>query len=98
MKILDLLTDITLSYLQETDEISPPDKKNMNLELASPSDGKEAVAKAANLLFTKHLELKNTTEDQGENIFTEANMTEALRTIGLCCCSLHSRFKNLSIF
>ncbi|XP_056164495.1 uncharacterized protein LOC115665196 isoform X1 [Syzygium oleosum] len=78
--ILEKLSHIRL--FEETDEISPLDKKNMNLELASPSDGKEAVAKAANLLFTKHLELKNTTEDQGENIFTEANMTEALRTIG----------------
>ncbi|KAK3427588.1 hypothetical protein EUGRSUZ_F03779 [Eucalyptus grandis] len=78
--ILEKLGHIRL--FKETDEIIPLDKKNMTLELASPSDGKEAVARAANLLFSKHLELRNTTEDQGENIFTEAHMTEALRAVG----------------
>ncbi|XP_039170581.1 LOW QUALITY PROTEIN: dehydrodolichyl diphosphate synthase complex subunit NUS1-like [Eucalyptus grandis] len=79
--ILEKLSRIRL--FEETDEMLPVDKKkNMTLELASPSDGREAVAKAANLLFSKHLELRNTTEDQGENIFTEAHMTEALRAVG----------------
>ncbi|KAK3427591.1 hypothetical protein EUGRSUZ_F03779 [Eucalyptus grandis] len=91
--ILEKLGHIRL--FKETDEIIPLDKKNMTLELASPSDGKEAVARAANLLFSKHLELRNTTEDQGENIFTEAHMTEALRAVGLCRFSVHSRFKKL---
>lgn len=58
------------------------DTKTMSLEFTSQSDGKEAVAKAANLLFTKHLKLRKLGESQEEKIFTEAQMAEALRDVG----------------
>ena len=59
------------------------DQKHMMLEFASFSDGKEAVAKAANLLFVKSLTSKNSSGDQEDEIFTEPHMTEALRAVGL---------------
>ncbi|CAK7329725.1 unnamed protein product [Dovyalis caffra] len=55
------------------------DQKHMTLEFASISDGKEAVAKAGNEIFMKHLKLANTGAELKEQIFTEANMGEALR-------------------
>uniref|UniRef100_A0A2N9GAF0 ditrans,polycis-polyprenyl diphosphate synthase [(2E,6E)-farnesyldiphosphate specific] n=1 Tax=Fagus sylvatica TaxID=28930 RepID=A0A2N9GAF0_FAGSY len=58
------------------------DQKHMMLEFASFSDGKEAVAKAANLLFVKSLTSKNSSGDQEDEIFTEPHMTEALRAVG----------------
>ncbi|KHG20634.1 Nogo-B receptor [Gossypium arboreum] len=56
----------------------------MTLEFASFSDGKEAVAKAANVLFMKYLKSGSTSSYQGEQIFTESQMGEALKTVGLC--------------
>lgn len=55
------------------------DQKLMTIEFASFSDGKEAVAKAANLLFMNHLKLGG---DLMAPIFTERNITDALRAIG----------------
>ncbi|RXH88253.1 hypothetical protein DVH24_042324 [Malus domestica] len=58
------------------------DQKRMALEFSSFSDGKEAVTKAANLLFAKYLKLANLVGDHEEKIFTEPNMDEALKAIG----------------
>lgn len=58
-------------------------QQNMTLEFASYSDGKEAVAKAANLLFAKYLQSANSGGDPEERIFNEPHMTEALRAVGL---------------
>ena len=58
----------------------------MTLEFASFSDGKEAVVKAANLLFGKYMEMTDSDEDQKEQIFTEVRMVDSLKAIGLCCC------------
>ncbi|CAN1164324.1 Dehydrodolichyl diphosphate synthase complex subunit NUS1 [Linum perenne] len=55
--------------------------KCITIEFASMSDGKEAVAKAANLLFTKYMKLSNF-DQQDEQIFTEENVTEALKAVG----------------
>ena len=55
----------------------------MTLEFVAFSDGKEAVAKAANLLFRKHMTSADLDGDQEERIFTEAQMAEALKAIGL---------------
>ncbi|CAN1164328.1 hypothetical protein LINPERPRIM_LOCUS33112 [Linum perenne] len=54
--------------------------KCITIEFASMSDGKEAVAKAANLLFTKYMKLSNF-DQQDEQIFTEENVTEALKAV-----------------
>ncbi|XWS68183.1 hypothetical protein CRYUN_Cryun04dG0069500 [Craigia yunnanensis] len=58
------------------------DQTHMNLEFSSFSDGKEAVAKAANVLFMKYLKSGATDQKQEEQIFTESQMAEALKTVG----------------
>ncbi|XVE93563.1 hypothetical protein REPUB_Repub01dG0205700 [Reevesia pubescens] len=58
------------------------DQQHMTLEFASFSDGKEAVAKAANVLFMKYLKSGATDQNQEEQIFTESQMSEALKTVG----------------
>ncbi|XVF01447.1 hypothetical protein REPUB_Repub04eG0090100 [Reevesia pubescens] len=58
------------------------DQQHMTLEFASFSDGKEAVAKAANVLFMKYLKSGATDPNQEEKIFTESQMGEALKTVG----------------
>ncbi|XP_058190622.1 uncharacterized protein LOC131307901 isoform X1 [Rhododendron vialii] len=52
--------------------------KRITVEFASYSDGKEAVAKAANLLFAKYI----SDGDQKDQIFTESRLTEALKAVG----------------
>ncbi|KAJ7001229.1 dehydrodolichyl diphosphate synthase complex subunit NUS1 [Populus alba x Populus x berolinensis] len=79
--ILAKLKNATL--FEEADERdSLLDQKHMTLEFASISDGKEAVAKGGNVLFMKYLKMANSGAEQKEQIFTEANMTEALRAAG----------------
>ncbi|CAN0899185.1 Dehydrodolichyl diphosphate synthase complex subunit NUS1 [Linum grandiflorum] len=79
-KIVRMLDNAVL--LEELDKKELLETPNcMTLEFASMSDGKEAVAKAANLLFTKYTKVKNM-EQQDEQIFNEANITEALRAVG----------------
>lgn len=65
---------------QEGDQKNPVDQKLMTIEFASYSDGKEAVAKAANLLLAEYMKLGRDKEDQ---IFTEDRMSEARRAVGL---------------
>ncbi|KAK6946218.1 hypothetical protein RJ641_013762, partial [Dillenia turbinata] len=57
------------------------DKNSMTLEFASYSDGKEAVAEAANLLFQNYKEGKFGVQQQ-EPVLTESHMTEALKSVG----------------
>ncbi|XP_059434706.1 uncharacterized protein LOC132167710 [Corylus avellana] len=79
--ILEKMNNATV--FQEADENDKLlDQKHMSLEFASYSDGKGAVAKAANLLFTKYITSANSGGDQEHRIFTEAHMTEALRAVG----------------
>ncbi|KAK4562770.1 hypothetical protein RGQ29_005321 [Quercus rubra] len=79
--ILEKMSNATV--FREADENDKLlDHKHMMLEFVSFSDGKEAVAKAANLLFAKYLTSTNSSEDQEEEIFTEPRMTEALRAVG----------------
>ncbi|PPR90023.1 hypothetical protein GOBAR_AA30655 [Gossypium barbadense] len=78
--ILEKFDGATL--FQENDVLL--DQPLMTLEFASFSDGKEAVAKAANVLFMKYLKSGSTSSYQGEQIFTESQMGEALKTVGLC--------------
>ncbi|KAI3828013.1 hypothetical protein L1987_02103 [Smallanthus sonchifolius] len=54
-------------------------KTQMQFEFVSISDGKEAVAKAANLLFNKYY-LDGDTE---KPFFTEADLSNALKTLGV---------------
>ncbi|KAL2537420.1 Undecaprenyl pyrophosphate synthetase family protein [Forsythia ovata] len=56
----------------------PLDEKGMSLEFISFSDGKEAVARAANFLFKKHY----SSENKEKPNFTESDMAGALREIG----------------
>ncbi|XVE49411.1 hypothetical protein DITRI_Ditri01bG0080600 [Diplodiscus trichospermus] len=58
------------------------DQRRMVLEFASFSDGKEAVVKAANVLFMKYLKSGATDKNQEEQIFTESQMANALKTVG----------------
>ncbi|KAK8320188.1 hypothetical protein V6Z11_A12G019700 [Gossypium hirsutum] len=58
------------------------DQQHMTLEFVSFSDGKEAVAKAANVLFMKYSKSGVTDQNQKEKIFTESQMTEAPKTVG----------------
>ncbi|KAJ8763328.1 hypothetical protein K2173_002211 [Erythroxylum novogranatense] len=62
------------------EEILLKEQNHMTLEFASISDGNEMVAKAANLLFVKYMKFASSSA-QGE-IFTEAHLGEALRTVG----------------
>uniref|UniRef100_A0A2N9IKS3 ditrans,polycis-polyprenyl diphosphate synthase [(2E,6E)-farnesyldiphosphate specific] n=1 Tax=Fagus sylvatica TaxID=28930 RepID=A0A2N9IKS3_FAGSY len=79
--ILEKMNNATV--FQEVDENDKLlNQKHMMLEFASFSDGKEAVAKAANLLFVKYLTSANSGGDQEEEVFTELHMTEALRAVG----------------
>ncbi|CAH8372137.1 unnamed protein product [Eruca vesicaria subsp. sativa] len=67
--------------LQETgEEGSSPD--GIALEFISSSDNKEAVVKAANILLHKYLKSSHPGNDEGENVFTESHLNEALRVVG----------------
>lgn len=55
----------------------------MTLEFTSSSDGKEAITEAANLLFMKYLKSAKAGVEQEEQLFTEAQMDEALKALGL---------------
>ena len=55
-----------------------PSKKRMDFEFVSISDGKEAVAKAANLLFKKYY----VDGDSEKPFFTETHLNDALKTLG----------------
>ncbi|KAF5751118.1 hypothetical protein HS088_TW02G00128 [Tripterygium wilfordii] len=79
--ILDKLKNVKL--FEDVDENeSLTDQQLMTLEFASFSDGKEGLAKAANLLFKEYLKLGGLSREQEEQIFTESHLTEALRTVG----------------
>ncbi|MQL83364.1 hypothetical protein Taro_015851 [Colocasia esculenta] len=58
------------------------DPEKMTLEVLSSYDGKEAVVNAANFLCSKHLKENNVVGDQRELVFTEADMADALTTVG----------------
>ncbi|KAG5390962.1 hypothetical protein IGI04_032503 [Brassica rapa subsp. trilocularis] len=46
------------------------------------SDNKEAVVKAANILLQRHLKASHPEKDEGDNVFTESHLNEALRVVG----------------
>ncbi|KAJ9152675.1 hypothetical protein P3X46_026218 [Hevea brasiliensis] len=58
------------------------DQKQMTVEFASSSDGKEAITRAANVLFMKYLKYAKTGVGKEEPCFTEDQMDEALKAIG----------------
>lgn len=71
-------------HMQESGENDPlVDHNHMTLEFISCSDGKEAVTKAANLVFMKYMKSTKLAGKQDEQIFTETHMAEALKAIGL---------------
>lgn len=72
-------------FVQESHENNMlPHQKHMTVEFASCSDGREAVVKAANALFMKYLKSGANGQNQEEQIFTESQMREALKIVGLC--------------
>ncbi|XP_050363045.1 uncharacterized protein LOC126781958 [Argentina anserina] len=71
-----------LVYEEGYKDESLADEKNMSLEFCSFSDGKEAITKAANLLFVKYLKLATLSGHHEEKIFTEPHMDDALKAIG----------------
>lgn len=40
--------------------------------------------KAANILLQRHLKASHPEKDEGDNVFTESHLNEALRVVGLC--------------
>uniref|UniRef100_A0A3P6GFU1 ditrans,polycis-polyprenyl diphosphate synthase [(2E,6E)-farnesyldiphosphate specific] n=1 Tax=Brassica oleracea TaxID=3712 RepID=A0A3P6GFU1_BRAOL len=80
--ILEMVPGSTL--LQETGEkdISPDRKEGIAIEFISSSDNKEAVVKAANILLQRHLKTSHPEKDEGDNVFTESHLNEALRVVG----------------
>ncbi|KAH7692052.1 Ditranspolycis-polyprenyl diphosphate synthase ((2E6E)-farnesyl diphosphate specific) protein [Dioscorea alata] len=56
--------------------------EGMAIELLSFSDNKEGVAKAASFLCSKHLKSNPAVSDRVEPVFTEADMDDALMTVG----------------
>ena len=55
----------------------------MTIELLSFSDGKEAVAKAASFLCLQYLEGDSVGYNKMEPVFTETDVTNALKAVGL---------------
>lgn len=79
--ILAKLNDASL--LEDShDEDVLVNQKGFTLEFASFSDGKEAVAKAANVLISKYSKSNGYEMNQEDQNFTEADMTEALKAVG----------------
>lgn len=72
-----------LFLVQEVNETTQLDRKSLIVEFTSSSDGKEALARAANLLLMKHLKQGDLGADNKNKIFTESHMTEALQAVGL---------------
>ena len=56
----------------------------MTLECISGSDGKEGIAKAANLLCSTYLNGDRYTQEsvKSESVFTETDMASALKSVG----------------
>lgn len=77
--ILEKLSNTTLSKVNGGSD-SLVDKNS--LEFVSFSDGKEAVTKAANLLFMKYMKSGKVNGSMEETVFTETQMAEALGAIG----------------
>ncbi|KAK1315542.1 hypothetical protein QJS10_CPA05g00410 [Acorus calamus] len=83
--ILKRLNDSSLTSHFEADANPSTaflDKEKMKLELLSFSDGKEGVAKAASLLYSKYLTDVDIRGHQIEPRFTEADVDGALRSVG----------------
>ncbi|KVI01979.1 Di-trans-poly-cis-decaprenylcistransferase-like protein, partial [Cynara cardunculus var. scolymus] len=76
---VSLLTVFSCPLMQDDSVTDPIDsKKQMDFEFVSISDGKEAVAKAANVLFKKYY-LDGDTE---KPFFTETYLNDALKALG----------------
>ncbi|KAL3814147.1 hypothetical protein ACJIZ3_015415 [Penstemon smallii] len=80
LKVLDLLRWLEAIGLKNETATSEPllEPKYMNLEVVSFSDGKHAVAKAANFLLEKQYLGANTEKPN----LTESDITDALRATG----------------
>ncbi|MCL7032816.1 hypothetical protein MKW94_004599 [Papaver nudicaule] len=72
------------NWLSESDENKNRlDQNQLILEFASFSDGKAGIAKASNLLCSKHLKIDSTGRNPTEPaIFTETDLAAALREVG----------------
>lgn len=58
-------------------------QERMTIEVLSFSDGKEAVAKAASFLCLQYLEGDSVGYNKMEPVFTETDVTNALKAVGL---------------
>ncbi|KAJ7982640.1 dehydrodolichyl diphosphate syntase complex subunit nus1 [Quillaja saponaria] len=79
--ILQKLNSLKLSEEADVND-TLHDQDHMTIEFASYVDGKEAVTKAANLIFVEYLKQQNSGGHCDGHIFTESHMTEALHAIG----------------
>jgi ditrans,polycis-polyprenyl diphosphate synthase len=71
-----------LSYVKPFEDPSDFAENKMIVEFLSQSDGKEAVARAANLLLKQQLKLRKSGEDKEDKLYTESQLTEALKAVG----------------
>ena len=64
----------------------------MDIECLSGSDGKEGIAKAANLLYSDFCDCYTHGHNKSEIAFSEADMTCALKAVGMfyLSCSFNS--------
>ncbi|XP_052191672.1 uncharacterized protein LOC127800985 [Diospyros lotus] len=76
----EVLARLSVAQMLEeaTKHVPLVEPRHLNLDFASYSDGKEAVARAANSLFVKHYLLG----DQKEPILTESDVAEELKAVG----------------
>lgn len=70
--------------MQEVNEaVTLHDPDRMTVEFVSYADGKEAVVKAANLIFIENLKRQNSGRELDGQILSEPHLNEALQVVGL---------------
>ncbi|OAY64270.1 hypothetical protein ACMD2_23599 [Ananas comosus] len=81
-QLLSWLSAIGVKHDGDVNCVTSRNYEEMSIELLSFTDGKEGIAKAASFLCSDHL--KNDSDGCGrtETLFTEANMTKALKAVG----------------
>lgn len=70
--------------MQEVNEVvALQDPDNMTLEFLSQADGREAVAKAVNLIFVENLKQHKLGGELDLQILLEPQLNEALQIVGM---------------
>lgn len=91
-----LLIWFSINLVQEANKavtLYSPD--HMTIQFASYTDGKEAVTKAANLLFSQNLKQNNLGATLDDLNLIESHLNEALQTVGLFTSLTYLSFEKL---